>query len=63
MLTLNKQPLLCWLLAKKTTHYSHNPVESNSPCLVKSTLSVFCSKQLIFSAGETKACQLIASNA
>lgn len=61
MLTL-KQPLLCWLLAKKTTHYNHNPVESNS-CLVKSTLSVFCSKQLIFSAGETKACQLIASNA
>lgn len=61
MLTL-KQPLLCWLLVKKTTHYNHNPVESNS-CLVKSTLSVFCSKQLIFSAGETKACQLIASNA
>lgn len=62
MHTLNKQPLPCWLLARKIIHYHQNPVESNSTCLIKSNPSVLCSKQLIFSAGETKACWLIASN-
>lgn len=55
---------LCYfgLLPAKITHYNQNPVKSNSPCLIKLTLRVFCSKQLIFSAGETEACQLVVSN-
>lgn len=55
---------LCYagLLPEKITHYNQNPVKPNSPCLIKPTLRVFCSKQLIFSAGETEACQLIVSN-
>lgn len=47
---------LCYtgLLPEKITHHNQNPVKSNSPCLIKPTPRVFCSKQLILSAGETE---------